>query len=121
MREIRLIAVGVLLVLLSVGCSTTLERSLERPLYSIDCDDLGSYASKFGDEKYVAKFLNSKDIDLDMYWIDYKGEEVLYGSISPGETWAQNTYVTHPWVARDKSGVCVAAFTSRSTGLVEIR
>ena len=108
-------------VFFSVGCAATSVTNHDRPLYSINCDDVGNYSSERSDEKYVVRFLNSRDESIDMYWIDYEGEEVLKGSISPKGTWSQNTYVTHPWVARDKSGICVAAYDSSSSVLVNIR
>ena len=120
MNTFRGIAVSTLLVLWSVGCATSSVSTLERPVYLIDCNDVGNYASTSGDEQFVVEFLNSRDSILDMYWINYEGEEVFKTSISPGETWSRNTYVIHPWVVRERSGLCVAAYHSVSSVLVEI-
>lgn len=37
---------------------------------------------------------------IDVYWINYKGNEEQKGRITPGETWFQQTWVEHPWVFR---------------------
>lgn len=39
-----------------------------------------------------------------VYWLDYAGKEILYRELRAGESYSQPTYVTHPWVVRQKSG-----------------
>jgi hypothetical protein len=38
-----------------------------------------------------------------MYWVNYSGKLVRYGHIEPGHVMPMNTYVTHPWIARDSA------------------
>ncbi|KAG2469179.1 von Hippel-Lindau-like protein [Polypterus senegalus] len=35
------------------------------------------------------------------WWLDFNGNPVCYGDISPGNHLRMNTYVTHPWVFRN--------------------
>lgn len=118
---IRTTILVMLLVVFGAGCATTPKDTLEKPVYSIACSDLDNYKSVSGTEEYVVTFVNSREHNVEMYWINYEGEEVLKTSISPGDLWSQNTYVSHPWVVRDLSGNCVAAYNSDSTVNIEIR
>jgi hypothetical protein len=47
------------------------------------------------------KFLNRTERKIHLFWLDYKGSLVRYGDIPPDRGVSMNTYVTHPWVARD--------------------
>ena len=121
MKTIEGLTTVALVVFFNVGCATTSVTSLDHPVYSIACDGVKNFASLRGDDRYVVNSLNSKEEILDIFWINYKGEEELIGSIPSGETLGQNTFLTHPFVARDKAGQCVAAFNSASSVLVDIR
>ena len=46
---------------------------------------------------------NSRNERVYVWWVDYSGNPVLYGSISPGRTFHENTYGTHPWLVTDSS------------------
>jgi hypothetical protein len=37
---------------------------------------------------------------IQVYWIDYRGNEVYKGSIRKGGQWVQTTYIGHPWTFR---------------------
>src|SRR6185369_3237404 len=38
---------------------------------------------------------------LDVYWVNYQCKEVFYKELTPGETWTQSTFVSHPWRVRE--------------------
>eukprot|EP00899_Mesostigma_viride_P001080 jgi/Mesvir1/10973/Mv07855-RA.1 len=61
-----------------------------RGLKSKSCD----YETRVG-------FVNRHHSPVDLAWLDYAGKEIIYRTIKPGGTHKQQTYVTHPWVARD--------------------
>lgn len=45
---------------------------------------------------------------LDVYWLDYDGGRVRYGTVAPGETVDRPTYETQPWLLADpETGDCV--------------
>lgn len=43
------------------------------------------------------------DRSVRLFWVDYGCKEVGYAVLGPGQTWVQQTYVTHPWRVRDAS------------------
>merc|ERR1712107_779093 len=40
---------------------------------------------------------------VSLMWMNYKGEEVEYKKLHPGESYSVNTYLSHPWVLRPSS------------------
>ena len=40
---------------------------------------------------------------VSLLWKDYKGTEVEYKRLQPGETYSVNTFLTHPWVLGQSS------------------
>eukprot|EP00457_Paulinella_chromatophora_P001545 gb/GEZN01001547.1/.p1 GENE.gb/GEZN01001547.1/~~gb/GEZN01001547.1/.p1 ORF type:complete len:842 (+),score=172.04 gb/GEZN01001547.1/:176-2527(+) len=48
-------------------------------------------------------FHNTSDVTVDVFWINYEGDEVFYNTLRPGGKYQQQTYLQHPWVARDKA------------------
>ncbi len=114
------LAIVVLFALFNVGCATNSAGIVERPVYKIDCDNLDGLVSNSGGEKFVLEFVNTRNSTLNIYWINYEGIEELKGLVSSGKTWSQNTYISHPWVVRDSSGLCISAYQSTSSALVQI-
>ena len=45
---------------------------------------------------------NKSSMYISVSWVDYQGIEKEYQTLAPEQTGAYNTYVTHPWVFRDK-------------------
>ena len=50
--------------------------------------------------KTEIQFINGLDEPVSIYWVDYKGNEIKYKTLYPRTRYAQQTYVTHPWVVR---------------------
>jgi len=48
-------------------------------------------------------FHNTSGVTVDIYWIDYYGNEAPYGTLGAGATLLQQTYVNHYWIARRNS------------------
>jgi hypothetical protein len=40
-------------------------------------------------------------LTIEMFWVDYKCGEVSYGTIAPGQTFDNNSWVSHPWRLRN--------------------
>ena len=51
-------------------------------------------------------FVNKTKHAVQVLWLSYQGEPVWYNDLSPGDSYRQQTYVTHPWV-------CVECDTGR--------
>lgn len=46
---------------------------------------------------------NSATLTFQVFWLDYNGNRVLYATLSPGQSYVQQTFLTHPWVIADTS------------------
>ena len=53
------------------------------------------------------EFRNVSGYDMRIYWLDYQGNRVLFNTLRPNQTYVQNTFLTHPWVATDFYGNCL--------------
>ena len=66
------------------------ENHEQQPLHSIN-----------NDHRSFVKFINSTQRNVTLYWIDYQGQAISYGIMTPGDTKDMNTFVTHPWIFVD--------------------
>lgn len=53
------------------------------------------------DQRSFVKFINRTQRNVVLYWIDYQGQAISYGMLSPGDCLDINTFVTHPWIFVD--------------------
>ncbi len=61
-----------------------------------------------GDTPSSITFDNESGVTVAIYWLDYGGSRVLYNSgLVSGTSYAQPTWITHPWVAVDDSNTCL--------------
>lgn len=54
------------------------------------------------EHRSFVKFINKTLHSVVLYWIDYQGQAVSYGVLSPDDCLDINTFVTHPWIFVDK-------------------
>ena len=82
-------------------------------------------ASVSSSQTATINFVNNAGVPVDLYWIDYSGNRVLYANILPGGSYLQATYMTHPWVLVESgtggttaqgSGRLVTAFLPATAG-----
>ncbi len=69
-------------------------------------------ASRSAGEPSGILFVNRRDTEIDLHWIDQSGERRLYGSLKPGEERDQNTYAGHAWLVAAKNGDTLAVFVA---------
>jgi tetratricopeptide (TPR) repeat protein len=50
--------------------------------------------------------VNESDVTIDIYWLNYQGGRVHYQTLAARRIGLQHTYLTHPWLAIDRDGVC---------------
>ena len=50
---------------------------------------------------------NSANVAFQVFWLDYNGNRVFYATLSPGQSYVQRTFLTHPWVIADTSTAAV--------------
>ena len=71
------------------ACEITQSRSLE------------------GTTTSTIEFVNATGGPVRTYWLDYAGQRVLYETIPAGQSFVQDTWLTHPWVVLDAADGCV--------------
>jgi VHL beta domain len=86
---------------------------------------LGPPKSKASYDEVFVKFINASGVDVDLFWIDFDGKEIKYSTLQAHESYVQETYVNHVWLARRKSdALALGVYTASSTSslqLVDIR
>lgn len=60
--------------------------------------DSGVIKSTAGQFETSIKFLNRMNEPVNIYWIDYEGNQKFYFTLGPQKQHEQPTYVSHPWV-----------------------
>ena len=53
------------------------------------------------------EFLNRTSESVTVYWLNYQGTRVFYNTLDAGQSYVQQTYLTHPWVVIDAAGACL--------------
>lgn len=62
-------------------------------------------------------FENATDDWLALEWLNFEGKRVRYADLAPRQTYRQQTYVTHPWVAVDPTQRCRGLFVPNAPGV----
>lgn len=88
-----------------------------------NCPAPGSLRSANSSTAVNITVANGSNRTLKIYWLDYQGGMKYYRDLSPGQSYVQATFVSHPWIAVDGSGRCAGgAFLPGRNGTVwEIR
>lgn len=47
---------------------------------------------------------------VSVYWLNYQGVRTLYGTLAPGQSLGQQSFITHPWVVVDDQGKPIMLF-----------
>jgi hypothetical protein len=99
-------------IVIEGGSSETQPPSAQRPepVKLLDCRDESALRSSEYDTPTRVEFVNDTTAERRTYWIDYGGKRVLYATLAPGESYEQQTYVTHPWVLTDAAELCVGIY-----------
>jgi hypothetical protein len=72
------------------------------------CSYEGHIKSIVGDTPTAIRFINnSANLIFQVLWLDYNGNRVFYATLSPGQSFIQQTFLTHPWVIADTSPAAV--------------
>lgn len=67
----------------------------------IDCAQEGAIRSKSGDVGTALTFRvvgENDETQFKLYWLDYDGNRKFYRHVFAGDTYRQDTYLTHPWL-----------------------
>jgi len=69
-------------------------------LPSLDPNYVTGLVSLNSDTDASIQFNNQTSFDVNIFWIDYAGAEVLYFTLPAGSSQMQGTFLTHPWLVR---------------------
>lgn len=58
--------------------------------------------SLVGETRTSITFNNKTSRMVEIYWIDYDGNEKLYYTLKPNQNYKQITYSSHPWIVKDE-------------------
>jgi hypothetical protein len=66
-------------------------------------------------------FRNQTSRSVDIFWADYQCKELSYGTLAPGASRLQQTFIGHVWRLRDtETGALYKEFIPRSIGTTEV-
>jgi hypothetical protein len=66
--------------------------------------------SMHSDTPTRVSFSNMTGFPVQIHWLDFAGKRVLYRTLGPGESYVQQTFLTHPWLVTDANGQGIMLF-----------
>jgi hypothetical protein len=110
---------GSVLVLISlpfvVGCPSLSHAQKKHPAEEKGVKSVNS------DVEAKIKFDNKSGKTTKVYWLDFDGNRKLYQTLKDGESYEQETFLTHPWVITDENdNAWYVYFADAQPRLVEI-
>jgi hypothetical protein len=86
-------------------CWSTAASAVEK-----NCSEEAGLRSLAGDRSTQITFVNRRSEPIYTYWLNYQGRRVFYAEVAAGQSYIQQTYVTHPWVVATRAGDCLRIF-----------
>ena len=80
----------------------------------IPCSAMQSLRSKNSDRPTHMTFVNKTSEGRAILWIDFQGTPQNYAWLNPGERFAVDTFLTHPWMVTNGPGDCIEIYMPRS-------
>lgn len=65
-------------------------------------------------------FFNQSPQTIRTYWLDHQGNRKFGSEIRPGDSYVQQTYVTHPWVVTSAAKVCMAIYQPEASSAIVV-
>lgn len=78
------------------------------PAVEVDCELEDGLRSVESAQASLVDFTNRSTEPVQVFWLDYGGERVLYADLMVDATYTQASFLTHPWVVTDQAGTCLA-------------
>ncbi len=89
----------------SMGSFTVAETN-STTLATQSCALEPAFRSIDGTTPVTVQFTNNLAATINVYWLDYNGQRVIYATLPPGGSYVQSTFLTHPWLITDQSSQC---------------
>ena len=80
-------------------------------------DDIKSFGS-FDESEEKFTVVNKTTGNLEIFWINYSGQEIKYSTLQPDQRYPQSTISTHAWAVRDGDGNAKFKFYPNVTGVI---
>ena len=80
------------------------------------CETMPPLASKSDSTPTAITIVNTGTSPIFIRWIDFSSAEKSYVIVSPGQSYVQQSFKTHAWIARDAQSRCQSVFVSEATG-----
>ena len=71
------------------------------------------HASRGGSGSTVLTIENATDGEIEMFWVEGRGQRKSYGRLAPGQSRVQNTYAGHVWIMSDAQGRPLAGVVAK--------
>jgi hypothetical protein len=81
--------------------SSTSSNSDPAPKQALSAASYGTLCSKHSRHESYVLFMNNTPYTVRLMWVNYRGDEVAYDTLLPGHSCIQQTFATHPWIARE--------------------
>jgi M6 family metalloprotease-like protein/CSLREA domain-containing protein len=66
-----------------------------------------------GGSSASVQFVNNSSVAVNVYWVNFSCQEVLYRTLQPGASYTQGTFVNHPWRVRNvQTGAVMGEFNT---------
>jgi von Hippel-Lindau disease tumor supressor len=75
-----------------------------------NCPEERGLRSANSDQPTSITFVNRLREEVQLFWIDFQGAKQRYARIAPGQSFTQQTYVTHPWAVYNRHGECLGVY-----------
>ncbi|WP_233235373.1 hypothetical protein [Bordetella sp. LUAb4] len=98
--------------------ATRKEAPLSLPMLA--CSNEASLASIESSTSTEVTFLNDSDESITVYWLDLDGHRKQYQVLAAGNSYRQQTYLTHPWIVTTADGRCIGLYLPRAARGVAI-
>ena len=85
------------------------------PLARYACSLEPTFHSINGDVSTFIRFVNHTAGPVTVYWLNYEGQRVFYTTLAAEQSFVQQTFITHPWIATDASGACLGIWLPTAT------
>ena len=84
----------------------------EGNLSALPCSLEGTIKSLNSDAPVNLTFNNELEEDsVNVFWLDFSAQRILYNTLASGESYSQTTFVTHPWLlTRVSTDECLGIF-----------
>src|SRR5271167_3097841 len=106
----------------AIACSVQASSGLQdcaEPPQGHSCVADANYASQPSRESTNITFVNRSDKAVKVYWLNFRGERILYKMLSPGGQLVQQTFIGHNWLVTSSTEQCIGIFETVPESIVE--